>query len=91
MLTRRWGVEPSTPADGSMLASMATIEVPAEARKRFASFTDLQSRLYNDHRIEVPVIEWDGRWWIRASCQVYNTAGQYERLAEAVMTLLGEH
>jgi hypothetical protein len=34
------------------------------------------------------VIDWGGRWWIRASCQVYNTPDQYEQAADAVTELL---
>ena len=37
----------------------------------------------------VPVIDWSDRWWIRVSCQVYNTPRQYERLADAVLEVLG--
>lgn len=87
MLSRRWGVPASTPADGSMLGSMATLPLPDGARERFADPTSLQARLYDHDRIEVPIIEWNGRWWVRVSCQVYNEPGQYERLGEAVMEL----
>ncbi len=87
MLSRRLGVGASTPLDGSMLGAMATVALPDEAR-RFETVESLQGRLYDDHRIEIPVIDWDGRWWIRASCQVYNTTDQYERLADVVTDLL---
>lgn len=88
LLTQRWGVEPATPADGSMLGSMATVALPPEAAGRFDDPAALQARLYKEHRIEVPVLDWDGRWWVRASCQVYNNPVQYEHLAEALTELL---
>ena len=62
---RRWGVEPSTPLDGSMLGSMVTVALPPQAPQRFESSEALQARLFEQHRIEIPVIDWAGRWWIR--------------------------
>jgi isopenicillin-N epimerase len=85
MLSDRWQVPASTPADGSMLGSLATLPLPGGLRERFADITALQARLYDADRIEVPIIEWGDRWWIRVSCQVYNHREQYERLGEAVM------
>ncbi|MHC4414452.1 MAG: aminotransferase class V-fold PLP-dependent enzyme [Planctomycetota bacterium] len=88
MLSQQWGVEPATPLDGSMLGAMATLPLP-EAAGRYGSIEAFQARLLSRFRIEVPVIEWDDRWWIRPSCQVYNTADQYERLGEAVLEMVG--
>ena len=88
MLCARWGVAPLTPSDGSMLGSMATVSLPG----RLASMTEpegeaLQRELYRTHRIEVPLHRFAGHWRLRVSCQVYNDAGQYERLAEVVERL----
>jgi isopenicillin-N epimerase len=84
-LCARFGVSSPTNA----LGSMTTVALPAAARERFAGPAALQAALYDRHRIEVPVIDWGNRWWIRASCQVYNAPGQYEQLAAAVLELLG--
>ena len=86
MLCERWGVCSNTPLDGSMLGSMVTVVLPDEA-KSAGTIEAFQARLYNEYRIEVPVIEWSERWWVRPCCQIYNTAHDYERLAEAVLTL----
>jgi isopenicillin-N epimerase len=67
---------------------MVTVALPPQAPERFESTEALQARLFEQHRIEIPVIEWAQRWWIRASCQVYNTPDQYETLADAVMELI---
>ena len=80
-----WEVPPATPRDGSMIGSMATVAVPAAVRSRFEQPEQLQRLLYETHRIEVPVIDWDQRWWIRVSCHIYNRPGQYEALAAAVL------
>jgi isopenicillin-N epimerase len=86
MLTRTWDVEPCTPLDGSLLGSMATVPVPAGLEGE-EDFRVVQARLYDRYRIEVPVVDWGGRRFIRVSCQVYNRPEQYERLAEAVREL----
>jgi isopenicillin-N epimerase len=87
LLCGRWGVEPGTPLDGSLLGSMVTVAMPESTPQRFETPETFQARLFEQHRIEIPVIDWSGQWWIRASCQVYNTPDQYEYLADAVTEL----
>jgi isopenicillin-N epimerase len=45
---------------------------------------DLQKWLYDQHRIEIPVIEWNNRWLIRPSVQAYNEEWELERLIEVL-------
>ena len=45
---------------------------------------ELQEWLYAEHRIEIPVIEWDDRWLIRPSVQGYNQQWELEKLVEAL-------
>jgi len=44
----------------------------------------MQSWLYQEHKIEIPVIDWEDRWFIRPSVQGYNTREELELLVEAV-------
>jgi len=48
---------------------------------------DLQGRLYDEHRTEIPVSR-DGRRLIRASFQGYNDEADLERLKAALSVLL---
>ena len=48
----------------------------------------LQRLLYHEYRIEVPIIEWNGRWFVRASIQGYNRAENVEGPAQALVRLL---
>ncbi len=50
----------------------------------------LQRALFNEHQIEVPVFDWPtpGRRWIRISAHLYNTPGEYEQLAQALLVEL---
>lgn len=90
MLCRRWNVEPATPLDGSMLGSMTTVPLPAQVRADFAKAEDFQARLYKEFLIEVPILDWQGQWWTRPCCQLYNSPKHYERLADAVLDLISE-
>jgi len=46
---------------------------------------NLQSWLYNTHKIEIPVIPWEDRWLIRPSVQGYNSQEDLDRLIGALM------
>ncbi|MDB5303386.1 MAG: Aminotransferase [Phycisphaerales bacterium] len=87
MLVERWKVEPISPLDGSMLGSTATVRLPDPLDGMDAAQSAaLQQRLYSEFGIEVPLV-WNEGWTLRVSCQVYNTAAQYERLAEVIETI----
>jgi isopenicillin-N epimerase len=49
---------------------------------------ELQRRLRDEHRIEVPVFEWEGRRLLRVSIAPYNEAADVERLIEALAATL---
>jgi isopenicillin-N epimerase len=89
LLADALGVAP--PAPESMIGSMATLALPADrfppTSARDPTFEDaLQQRLWEAHRIEVPVMHWGApaRALLRVSAQVYNDLGQYQRLARAL-------
>lgn len=88
LLSDRWGVAPLSPADGLLLGSMATLALPGNLSEMSEAECDaLQQRLYAEHRVEVPLPRLGNRTLLRVSCQVYNTAKQYERLADVVAGL----
>lgn len=58
--------------------SMAQVPLPRVDRQQ------LQSRLWQRHGIEVPIIDWDGQSFIRVSCHLYNTTWQIDRLVAAL-------
>jgi len=86
-LTHKWQVESTTPLDGSMLGSMTTIPLPEKLHK-YHTAEQLQSILLSEYKIEIPIIDWDSRWWIRVSCQIYNTSDEIHHLASAINELL---
>ncbi len=80
-------MEPTTPLDGSMLGSIASIALPEGVATRHERPEALQAELLARHRIEIPVIDWGGRRFVRISAMVHNRSWQYERLAEAIEDL----
>jgi hypothetical protein len=90
MLCDRWGVEPLTARDGKLLGSMCTVPLPAPLDGISGDEAMvLQRRLYEDERIEVPIMHWAGRAHVRPCCQVYNVAAEYEKLAETIERVAG--
>jgi isopenicillin-N epimerase len=49
----------------------------------------MQAWLYDEFKIEVPVVDWEGRWLLRPSVQGYNTREDLEVLVSAVAEYLG--
>lgn len=47
--------------------------------------------LLRDYGIEIPVVEWDGRNFLRVSIQGYNTRADADALIDAVVALLPQH
>jgi isopenicillin-N epimerase len=63
-------------------AQMAAFPLPA------CDGEAVQRRLYEEYQVEVPVIEWNGRQFVRVSVQGYNTHADLEALLAALGELL---
>jgi len=48
----------------------------------------LQRRLYDEYQVEVPVVDWNGRQFVRVSVQGYNTPDDVQALITALRDLL---
>jgi isopenicillin-N epimerase len=75
-------LEPLVPDSPAWYGSMAHVPLPPGDRAR------LQEALWQQHHIEVPIVDWNGRRYIRVSCHLYNTLEQIDRLTAALRTLL---
>jgi isopenicillin-N epimerase len=86
MLSHRLGL--SMPCPESMIGSMATLPLPDKLQdigNLFTSrFDPLQTRLFENHRIEVPLIRFAEKKWFRISAHAHNDLPDYARLAEAL-------
>jgi isopenicillin-N epimerase len=76
------GLEPIVPDDPAWYGSMAHVPLPPGDRRA------LQDALWREHGIEVPIIDWNNRRWIRVSCHLYNTREEVDTLLRALRGLL---
>jgi isopenicillin-N epimerase len=84
LLAERWRTPALVPEE--MLAAMATVLLPHHGIATQAAADAIHARLLA-HRIEVPVLCFDDRLWVRVSAQVYNAAGDFQQLADTVAAL----
>ncbi len=80
-LANAWKTRMGAPA--ALAGSMRMVRLPLAS----GSAPDLRLKLWQDHRIDVPVNPLDGGLWVRISAQLYNEMDDYRRLAEAVSRL----
>lgn len=72
------GLEPWVPDDPHWYTAMAHVPLPpGDARQ-------LQNWLWQQHSIEVPVIDFAGRRFLRVSCHLYNRRSDIDRLVQAL-------
>jgi len=89
LLCRRLGI--AAPAPEDMLGSMAAVPLPEGKPYVPTLYGDpLQDALFYEHNIEVPLHPWpyQPKRVLRVSAQLYNTIGDYEKLAAALDQLL---
>jgi isopenicillin-N epimerase len=79
-LTRLVPLHPQTEA---WFCQMAAAPLPADT-----DIATLKTRLYDEHRIEVPLIDWNGNKFIRVSVQGYNTKRDADKLCRALSALI---
>jgi isopenicillin-N epimerase len=76
------GLPPLTPDEPGWFAQMSALPLPP------CDLDILKLRMYAEFRIEIPVIHWNGRHFVRISIQGYNTQAEVERLLAALSILL---
>jgi len=90
LLHQKLGGAPRCPEE--MVGSMATIALPNgfPEEPSVLGLDPLQERLFDEHRIEVQITPWPRapQRHVRVSAQLYNSHAEYQRLAEALVTLL---
>ena len=76
------GLPPLTPDDEQWFAQMSALPLPP------CDLDTLKRRLYDEYRIEIPVIRWNDRCFVRISIQGYNTHADVDPLVAALRCLL---
>lgn len=78
------GLAPIYPLDSDFYAQMGVAPLPA------SNLAFLKRRLYDEFRIEVPMVPWQDRQFIRISIQGYNSQEEVDALLNALQVLLPE-
>ena len=73
---------PLYPLDSDLYNQMAIAPLPQ------SNLEVLKSRLYDEYKIEVPLIQWQDRQFVRISIQGYNTQDDLDALVKALHILL---
>jgi isopenicillin-N epimerase len=78
------GLEPIVPDSDAWYTAMAHVPLPA------GNARNLQTALWQQHSIEVPIVEFLGRRYVRVSCHLYNRQQDIDYLVHALQMLLRE-
>lgn len=84
-LRERFGFVPAAPDSDEWYTQMSAFLLPEGV-----DGPELQRRLFDEHKVEIPVMEWNGRRLIRVSIQGYNNRSDLERLYDGIAAILGE-
>lgn len=76
------GLPPLYPLDSDFYSQMGIAPLPP------SDLLALKSRLYGEYRIEVPLLQWQDRQFVRISFQGYNTQADVDALLVALKALL---
>jgi isopenicillin-N epimerase len=85
MICNLTGLAPLYPLASEFYHQMGSVPIPL-----VRDTTELKDRLYRDHKIEIPVIEWNSQHLLRISMQGYNSADDIAKLIKALSKLLPE-
>lgn len=77
-------MSPVYPLDSDFYSQMAVAPLPA------SNLAALKSRLYDEYKIEVPLVQWQDKQFIRVSMQGYNSHEDVDALVDALQNLLPE-
>lgn len=76
------GQEPLYPLDSDLYSQMGIAPLPPSDPEK------IKRRLYEEYRIEIPVIQWQDRQFVRISIQAYNTPEDVKALLQGLKALI---
>ena len=76
------GLPPLYPLDSDFYSQMGIAPLTR------SDLAVLKSRLYDEHKIEIPLVEWQDRHFVRISIQGYNTQADVDALVDSMRILL---
>jgi isopenicillin-N epimerase len=89
-ITARFSLDPLVPDDPAWYGSMAHVPLEVtESNDACAVSNPLQNVIRERFGIEVPVVDFQGRRYVRVSCHLYNDTSHIDRLVAALEELRG--
>ena len=83
-LVDAWGVVPMSPLDGSLIGSMATVQLPSNVPIDELKLKEIQSNIYHRYKVEAPLLVWQGTAVVRVSSQLYSKTDDITKLLAAL-------
>lgn len=84
-ITGLTGLAPLVPDSPDWYSTMISLPLPATVGEPpTGHMHPLQSALWEQHRIEVPIVNWHDRRFVRVSCHLYNSTQHVDRLVGAL-------
>jgi isopenicillin-N epimerase len=81
-LVEQFQLPPIVPDDSAWYGAMAHVPLPP------GDAVGLQRALWQQYRIEVPIVDFRGGRYVRVSCHLYNTPAQIDLLSRALSELV---
>ncbi len=76
------GLPPIAPESTEWFSQMCTLPLPP------CDPAALKSRLYDEFGVEIPIVTWQGKPFVRVSIQAYNSSDDIDRLLHGLVRLL---
>ena len=83
-LVNEWNTEPLSPLDGSLVGAMVTVQLPVGFSTESEHADAMQLWIYEEFKVEIPIMQWQDRAVVRASAQLYTSSKDIQRLLIAV-------
>ncbi len=83
-LVDAWDVVPMSPLDGSMIGSMATVQLPTHCPVTEQELREFRAKMYHQNKLEAPLLPWQGAAAVRVSGQLYTDFSDVDTLISAI-------
>jgi hypothetical protein len=72
------------PIDGSLFGSMATVLLPTQFPNTYEGCDQLRDQIFQEFKIEVPILLFENRCFVRVSAQLYTKSSDIGHLIDVL-------
>ena len=73
-----------SPLDGSLLGTMATVQLPSHFPIDEHNLKEIRSNIYHSYKVEAPLLVWQETAVVRVSSQLYSKTDDITKLLAAL-------